>query len=246
MLENRGEVYFSFSIPGTPLLNELTNVISIDKITADSVYSYANKDEFEKFCEFHIGFTILIPPSLRPFKTTKILSDSLTWNYYPSYKEYLDLMYGFEDLFPDLCELYEIGESVQGRQILAVKISDNVSTKEEEPEFFYSSTIHGDEVVGYVFMLRLIDFLLTNYSKDTKVSSLVNNVEIWINPLANPDGAFFFSDTSIVGAKRYNANNIDLNRNFPDPSIGSFPDKNIWQPETYAMIEFMESHNFVL
>jgi len=39
-------------------------------------------------------------------------------------------------------------------------------------------------------MLRLADYLLENYTSDLKVKDLVDNLEIWINPLANPDGTY--------------------------------------------------------
>ena len=84
---------------------------------------------------------------------------------YPSYDVYLQLMERFASQHPDICKLIEIGESVQKRKLLAVKISDNVEDEEfSEPEFFYSSTIHGDELCGFNLMLRLIDYLLNNPS----------------------------------------------------------------------------------
>jgi len=49
----------------------------------------------------------------------------------------------------------------------------------------YTSSMHGDELTGYVLMLRLIDSLLSTYGTNPRVTNLVNNFEIWINPLAN-------------------------------------------------------------
>jgi len=147
--------------------------------------------------------------------------------------------------FPDLCQLEEIGKSVDGRSVLSIKISDNVSQDEEEPAFFYTSTMHGDEVAGYVLMLRLIDYLLNNYQSDSRIKELIDTTEIWINPLANPDGTYSAGNSEITGAIRNNANNKDLNRNFPDPEDGEFPD-GTRQIETQDMMDFMAAHNFVL
>ena len=47
---------------------------------------------------------------------------------------------------------------------------------------------------------------------------------------------------SVDGATRFNANQVDLNRNFPDPVKGDHPDSYIWQTETVAMMEFMKSY----
>ena len=73
------------------------------------------------------------------------------------------------------------------------------------------------------------------------MKNLVDNLEIWINPLANPDGTYSTGNT-ISSPVRYNANGFDLNRNFPDPVT---PDTEK-QKETLDMIKFMRKHRFVL
>ena len=95
-------------------------------------------------------------------------------------------------------------------------------------------------------MLRLIDYLLKNYNSEAAIKNLVDNVDIWINPLANPDGMYYESDTSVYGSRRNNANGIDLNRNFPDPEYGQNPDNNPTQPETIAMMNLILGNNFTL
>jgi murein tripeptide amidase MpaA len=105
--------------------------------------------------------------------------------------------------------------------------------------------MHGDEPLGYLLMLRLAEYLLMNYDTDPYVRTLTDNIEIWINPLFNPDGAYFLSDTSIHGATRFNSNQIDLNRDFPDirfPGESNTPR----QAETLAMMHFMEDIQPVL
>jgi hypothetical protein len=122
---------------------------------------------------------------------------------------------------------------------LILKISDNVSVDEAEPNFLYTSTMHGKETGGFILMLRLADYILDNYGSDQKINRLVDNLQIWINPLANPDG-FYRSYDSLYIPVRSNSNGVDLNRNFPDPEDGPHPDGNQYQPETIAMMEFME------
>ncbi len=172
------------------------------------------------------------------------LSELKHWNCYPSYEQYLEIMQEFANKYPYLCRLVEFGQSVKGRRLLAVEISDNVKKKEAEPATFYSSTMHGDETTGYVLMLRLIDYLLANYGKDERVTNLVNNTEIWINPMANPDGTYSGGNHTVFDAVRTNGKNFDLNRNFPDITDTSAA-INV-QTENVAMIKFMKNHNFVL
>src|SRR4030042_1451063 len=136
--------------------------------------------------------------------------------------------------------LKEFGTSVNGKKLLAVKISDNPAADEPEPVFLYTSTMHGDEGTGYILMLRLIDSLLSAYSTNNAIKELVDNTEIWINPIFNPDGFYFASDSLHFNSTRYNANHSDLNRNFPDPVAGDPPDGMEWQPETIALINFMK------
>jgi hypothetical protein len=95
-------------------------------------------------------------------------------------------------------------------------------------------------------MLRLIDSLLSTYGKDPRITNLLDNVQIWINPLANPDGTYHAGNSTVSGATRYNANGVDLNRNFPNQKSGPHPDGNSWQPETIAMMNLFAAHRFVL
>ena len=168
------------------------------------------------------------------------------WDFYPTYEAYLDLLNQFEQNYPDLCDVFSIGTTVQGRQLMVAKISANVNVQENEPRFLYTSSIHGDELTGYVLMLRLIDHLLNNYGSDDKITTLLENMEIWINPLANPDGTYAGGNESVCCATRYNANNVDLNRNYPDPQDGPHPDGNAWQKETLEFMELADSVQFVM
>jgi hypothetical protein len=154
-------------------------------------------------------------------------------------------MEGFEAEYPDLCRLTHFGTSINGHKLLALKISDNPEIHEHEPVVLYSSTIHGDETLGYILMLRLIDYLLANYETSPAVKYLADHIEIWINPLANPDGSYFLSDTSVAGATRFNANQVDLNRDFPDIRIYTLQDVPR-EPETLAMMDFMNDIRLVL
>ncbi len=165
------------------------------------------------------------------------------WDKYPIYGDYENMMNQFAIDHEALCEIVEFGESVRGRKLLAAKISDNIDSVEKEPKFLYVSSIHGNEAGSYVLMLRLIDYLLSNYGSDTLVTKLINNMEIWINPLANPDGTYRAGDGSIAGAARFNANGIDLSRNFPLPPSG---DSTVLEMETKAFIELGEAEHFVM
>jgi len=241
------EVYFKFEVGEKTDLNDLTKIVSIDNVKEKTVYAYANQKEFKEFLTLDIDYEILPHPGTLHIPDMATSKEQMrAWDEYPTYETYVSMMNDFQTDYPGLCEIVNIGNSVDGRDILFAKISDNITSDENEPEFMYTGTMHGDETTGYVLMLRLIDYLLVNYGTDPQVTNLVDNVEIWINPSANPDGTYAGGNSSVSGATRYNSNGVDLNRNFPDPEDGPHPDGNAWQPETIAMMDLSDVHNFVL
>ncbi len=251
ILKKRGEIYFKFKSNDQNKIKQLSKFISIDKHekkeNSNIFFAYANLKSFKKFLKLNFDYEILPPPSYAyKSKMANSIEEVLNWDTYPSFHQYKEMMYAFQANYPSICSLDTIGTSINEREVLVVKISDNVNNKENEPEFLYTSTMHGDEVTGYVLMLRLIDYLLSNYGENEVVTYLIDNVEIWINPLSNPDGTYFGGDDNIFEAIRFNANYVDLNRNFPDPEDGEHPDNEAWQKENIDMMNFMKEHNFVL
>lgn len=241
------QVYFRFTIESRNEIHELTKLVSIDNIKGDTVYAYSTNTQFERFAKLGYEYEILPNPgSLIWPKMTDSIEGILEWDTYPTYSAYVAMMYQFAVDYPDLCLIQNIGTTTDGHALLFAKISDNVNSEEAEPEVMYSSSMHGDELVGYVLMLRLIDYLLVNYGTDPQATSMVDNLEIWINPLANPDGTYMGGDNTVNGSIRYNANWVDLNRNYPDPEDGPHPDGHEYQPETLAMLNFLDQHNFVI
>ena len=237
----KNEVYFSFNYEKKSQLDRLSKIISLDhKIEKTTAYAYANKKQFENFLKENIEFKLI---------NNQVSFDNISknnWDYYPTYNQYVDMMYAFADSFPNICKVHSLGTLNSGREILIVNISDNVGQKENEPSFLYTSSMHGDELTGYVLMLRFIDDILNNYNTNNRITYLVNEIDIWINPLANPDGAYAGGNSNVWGATRSNANFIDLNRNFPDPQDGPHPDGNPWQEETLIFMGLSDTINFNL
>ena len=235
----QAEVSVPCSDPKMPdYLSAKVSVLNVrDKIIEISL-SPLTVDWFinEKF-----SYTIKKKADLRGIVSSETLSKAFVWDSYPTYTQYDSLMQSFASTYPTLCHLDTIGTSINGRLVLALKISDNAATDESEPAVFYTSTMHGDETGGFIMMLRLADFLLKNYNDEARVKELVDNLEIWINPLANPDGTYYSGNT-VSSPVRYNAHGVDLNRNFPDPGLTN----TVYEKETSDMIGFMRMHRFVI
>ena len=253
LFTKNGEIYFSFQIFSRDEIPVLTKIISIDNVKGNDVYAYANRKEFSHFLDLGYTYSILPHPGtllseaeLNMRGNQKSPHSGTVWDFYPTYDQFVAYMQGFASDHPAICRLDTIGTSVDGRLLLAVKLSDSVNVNRGKPEFLYTSSIHGDEITGYILMLHLIDSLLTSYGSVPRITELLNNYQIYINPLANPDGTYAGGNNTVSGATRYNANSIDLNRNFPDPAAGPHPDGNSWQPETKAFMHYDTIHHFVM
>ena len=190
------------------------------------------------------AFPPAVDPAPKSLAMATTLEQMYQWNRYPTYEVYVEMMNHFVQTYPDLCRLDTIGTSVRGRLILCLAITGTSLTDVYRPEFFYSSTMHGDEVTGFYFMLRLCDTLLSSYGSSQAITSLLDRTRIYINPLSNPDGTYAGGNNTVARAMRYNANYVDLNRNYPDP-FGSAPLDTV-QRENTAMINYVSNHHFEL
>merc|ERR1719382_1006317 len=165
---------------------------------------------------------------------------------------------------PDVTRLYTLSEpSVLGVPLYVLEFSDRPGRHElMEPEMKYVANMHGNEVLGRELLLHLAEHLCTSYlAGDKDVVALVDNTRIHLLPSMNPDGWKIATD---AGAKDYlvgrsNANNIDLNRDFPDLDKivyeGAIDNNHLMkeaklehriQPETESMIKIILETPFVL
>ncbi len=227
--------------PGFKSASLLSQYISVESVKGKKLYAVLSPLTVDWFIRQDYSYTVEEVTEAKGILTASGLRLAMEWNSYPTYSQYDSILQSFSTGYPSLCKIDTIGTSIDGRLVLALKISDNAGVDEDEPEVFYTSTIHGDETGGFVLMLRLADYLLKQYSQNSRVRNLVDNLEIWINPLANPDGTYNRGN-SITSPVRFNANGVDLNRNFPDPEVPAV----ILQKETRDMVGFMRKHRFVI
>ncbi len=136
---------------------------------------------------------------------------------------------------PDILVLDTLGYSVQNRMILGAKISGNPSLEENEPEFRIIGCHHGNEYMSVEMPLLMMDYLTDNYGSDPQATHLVDDLEIWVIPMMNPDGR--------TAGTRYNANGVDLNRDYGYMWNGDSPDV-FSQVETRAIREHGLKNNF--
>lgn len=124
--------------------------------------------------------------------------------------------------YPNIMSRQVIGSSYEGRDIVAIKISDNVRTDENEPEVLFTHHQHAREHLTVEMALYLLRELGAGYGSDPRITDMVNGREIWIIPDLNPDGGEYDIATGSYRSWRKNRQpnsgssyvGTDLNRNW--------------------------------
>lgn len=159
-----------------------------------------------------------------------------------------------------------IGNSLEGRPMWMVKISDNPNLDENEPEVLFTALHHAREPQSMMQLVYFMHYLLDNYGTDPAITYLVNNREIYFVPVVNPDGYVYNEQTNPQGGGMWRKNmrdngdgtfGVDLNRNYSykwgENDLGSSPNTNsalyrgtvpFSEPETQNMRDFILSRNF--
>ncbi len=153
---------------------------------------------------------------------------------YPTLSQILAQMQAAAASHPAICKYVDLtveyGAPVtwEGRHIYAVKISDNVDLEEDEPAFLQVDNHHAREIVTPVLGLYTIEQLTSQYGIDPDITQVVDDWEIWVNPVFNPDGYEYVYNHDNWWRKNRRNNGggvygVDLNRNYPfgwDASCG--------------------------
>ncbi|UCE04366.1 MAG: immune inhibitor A, partial [bacterium] len=188
-----------------------------------------------------------------------------------TYDQMLTELQTIEAAHPDIAKLYDIGDSWEkdkghaDRDIWALKISDNVEQEEEfECEVLYIALHHAREIITPEILMYFINYLVDNYGIDKKVTFIVNNRQLWLIPMMNPDGHHYVFTTDLWWRKNRRDNGdgtygVDLNRNWGYAwgydDLGSSPYTSsetyrgpgpFSELETQAVRDLALAHNFII
>jgi len=188
------------------------------------------------------------------------------FGYYFTYWEISDTLDRLVADFPNLCTKLSAGTSFQGRALWCLKISDNPNQPEGEPSCFFNGATHAREPLGTHACVAFASRILSQYGVDSVATWLVNNREIYIIPVMNPDGYVYNSDSGGSSSNwRKNRNNtpprtdpgVDLNRNYGykwgydnggssgQPSSETYRGPSRFsEPETQVIRDFLALHDF--
>lgn len=175
--------------------------------------------------------------------------------------------------YPELAHLETVGYSIQQRPILAMRLTRSIDRpwwrhkRHPKPEVLFLATHHAREWVAAQMAMRLINYFTANCGVDDRVTRLMETTQIWIIPVANPDGYQYTFDVERLWRKNLADNDndgditivdgVDLNRNFASKwgldDEGSSPVMSDAtyrgpaphsEPETRAVADFVLRHDF--
>jgi len=177
-------------------------------------------------------------------------------NQYMSYDQSLNFLDAMEKEYPNLIKVIQIGTTYEGRDIVLVKISQNVETADDKPAMLYTGSIHAREWIGNELALKFIEYVAENQTIDPELEKSLNESTIYMVPCLNPDGYEYSRKHFSFWRKNRRKNHdgtfgVDLNRNF---SIGfvkqSNTSSNVYggeepfsEAETSAIKAFVDSHD---
>ncbi len=154
--------------------------------------------------------------------------------------------------YPDITAIKSIGKSLEGRDIWAIKISDNASVKEDEPTLLVNGMHHAREVMTPEITTDMVEYLTSQYGTNEEVTKWIDNSEIWVIPMFNVDGNNkMWTEDSMWRKNTRDGHGVDINRNYPygwNSCKGSSPNiaaqdyrgpSPASEPETQAMMNFV-------
>lgn len=201
------------------------------------------------------------------------MADTTHFGAYYTYSEANAILDSLHQAYPDIISERtalpndESDTTLKGNKLWAVKVSDNVTSDEDEPEVLYTGVHHAREPISCNICVEWARWLCEGYGNDPLATYFVNSREMWIVPVVNPDGYLYNEDNNPQGGGMHRKNlrpgsqqnpGVDINRNYTYmwayDNEGSSPD--LWsdsyrgtsagsEAETQAVMNLCKAHEFV-
>ena len=236
----------------------------------------ASEDQTIDLISLGMDIEIIIPDLTEHYLSRNISSDSRDFPMGSMQGNYTfdELNARFDELQAEysniISERVILGQSVEGRDIWAFKVSDNPEEDEEEPEVLFTALTHAREPVGMMNLIYFVQLLGEEYGSDPELTYLVNEREIWFLPVVNPDGYVYNESIQPNGGGMHRKNRrdtncgegtnrgVDLNRNYSfgwganntgssqDPCATTYRGESAFsEPETQIVSDFILDHEFM-
>ncbi|CAM5424186.1 M14 family metallopeptidase [Streptomyces abikoensis] len=197
--------------------------VSVDAVRGASIVVTADAEQAERIRRMGYGVSRLPgPPDRSGGRATEPYDFPPEDAKYHNYREAMAEVDAAVAAHPAIMSKKVIGKSYEGRDIVAVKISDNVGTDEDEPEVLFTAHQHAREHLTVEMALYLLKEFGSKYGTDPRVTKMVDSREIWVVPDVNPDGGEYDIATGSYRSWRKNRQpnagsayrGTDLNRNW--------------------------------
>lgn len=229
---------------------------ALDEVFSDRVYIFGTKSDAERIQKS--GFKVQSTPYLKRWKS---FDKNLPQRKFVSYSEALEKMNSLAHTRPDLAQVLSLGRSFENRDTPVLRISaKNLGDAETQklPVIFYMGCHHAREALSVEVPLEFAQYLVANYDKNLVVKRLLNEREIYIAPIVNPDGYVFDRVDGLEGRmwrknRRPNGDGskgVDLNRNYGfqwgTTGISHVPSSDTYLgPSPFSEAESQNVKNFV-
>lgn len=225
------------------------------------VYVLAGPADLEKLEQENISYLPETPGLYSPSHPVPFTQGGINGAYH-SYRELETDMLVLQQKYPHIVKVFDIGDSLEKRNIYAMKISDNVVLEENEAEILFLGCHHAREWISVEVPFLLGKYLAENYATNPEIKRLVDQSEIWIVPLVNPDGLEYTIHVYRYWRKNRRDNGksdfgVDINRNYGYKwgidNVGSSPNpaSEVYrgtaafsEPETRAIRDLFLSKDF--
>ncbi len=246
----------------------LSSGIANDGVTYDfeNGYLYLELSGYDINKIEQLGYSYVVEiPDLEAWYAAR--NDGLDMGGFRTYSEAVSFMNNLHSQYPSITKMENIGAGHNGNIIWAMKVSDNVNVEEDEPEVLYTGLTHAREPISMEVCLDFVNWLCTEYGYDPDATDIVDNRQVWIIPIINPDGYEYNRQTNPNGGGMWRKNRrnnggsygVDNNRNYtfmwgydnsgssPWPSDETYRGPSAGsEPENQAVMNFCEDHEFVI
>lgn len=165
-------------------------------------------------------------------------------------------LFDYENRYPGLVAIHNIGQTVEGRDIYAAELTARtvLLNPGPKPAAVFDSMHHAREVMTPEVALDIIDQMTTQYGVDAEITQWMRKYRIWVVPMVNPDGnQKVWTNSSMWRKNTRGGYGVDINRNYPyqwNTCNGSSGDRNnetyrgpsaASEPETQALMNLIAS-----
>ncbi|XP_036037935.1 carboxypeptidase A4 isoform X2 [Onychomys torridus] len=243
-----GDQVFRINVRNGDEIRKLTQLVNSDHFKLNV---WKSPSTFDRPVDILVPSVSLLP--VKSFLKSQGLDYSVTIEDLQIYHE----MDSIATDFPDLASRVKIGETFEKRPMYVLKFSTGGGKK--RPAIWLNAGIHSREWISQATAIWTARKIVTDYQKDPAVTSILEKVDIFLLPVANPDGYVYTQTQNRLWRKTRSRNpgsrciGADPNRNWnasfagegasdnPCSEVyhGSHPNSEV---EVKSVVDFIQKH----